>query len=108
MVLGHESSGIVAEVGDAVTDLKPGDRIAMEPGLPCRYCEFCRKGSYHLCDHMIFAATPPWDGTLARYYVNASDFCYKIPDSMTLEEGAMVEPLSVACAICTTAELHAH
>ena len=57
---------------------------------------------------MIFAATPPWDGTLAKYYVNASDFCYKIPDSLTMEEGAMVEPVSVACAVCTTADLRAH
>lgn len=57
---------------------------------------------------MIFAATPPWDGTLAKYYVNASDFCYKIPDSLTMEEAAMVEPVSVACAICTNADLRAH
>jgi D-xylulose reductase len=57
---------------------------------------------------MIFAATPPHDGTLAKYYVNASDFCYKIPESMNLEEGAMVEPVSVAVAIAKTAELKAH
>src|SRR5882757_10827071 len=108
MVLGHESSGVVAQVGHLVKDLKPGDRIAIEPGVPCRRCNYCRKGDYHLCGSMIFAATPPWDGTLAKYYVNAADFCYKIPDSMTLEEGAMVEPVSVACAVCTTADLRAH
>jgi D-xylulose reductase len=51
---------------------------------------------------------PPYDGTLAKYYVNASDFCYKVPDSMTLEEAAMVEAVSVACAVCTTADLRAH
>lgn len=80
----------------------------MEPGIPCRRCEYCRKGSYHLCTGMIFAATPPHDGTLAKYYVNASDFCYKLPDNMDLEEGAMVEPVSVAVAIAKTAELKAH
>lgn len=105
MVLGHESSGVVVEVGERVTDLKPGDRIAMEPGVPCRRCEWCRRGDYHLCCSMVFAATPPYDGTLAKYYINAADFCYKIPDSMSLEEAAMVEPLSVACAVCKTAEL---
>ncbi|KAJ8126089.1 hypothetical protein O1611_g7547 [Lasiodiplodia mahajangana] len=91
MVLGHESSGVIVEVGFEVKHLKPGDRVAMEPGVPCRRCDYCRGGSYHLCGNMIFAATPPWDGTLAKYYVNASDFCYKIPDSMNMEEAAMVE-----------------
>ncbi|OQE26449.1 hypothetical protein PENSTE_c005G07542 [Penicillium steckii] len=108
MVLGHESSGVVVETGCKVKHLKAGDCVAMEPGVPCRRCEFCRKGSYHLCGDMIFAATPPWDGTLAKYYVNAADFCYKVPDSMNLEEAAMLEPVSVACAIAKTAELRAH
>ncbi|KAF9771624.1 hypothetical protein IL306_010734, partial [Fusarium sp. DS 682] len=107
MVLGHESSGVIAEVGPLVKHLKPGDRVAMEPGVPCRRCDLCKGGSYHLCTEMIFAATPPWDGTLAKYYVNASDFCFKVPDSMDLEEAAMVEPVSVACAIAKTADLRA-
>jgi D-xylulose reductase len=80
----------------------------MEPGVPCRRCEYCRKGSYHLCGDMVFAATPPYDGTLAKYYINAADFCYKLPDTMSLEEGAMAEPVSVALAIAKTAELKAH
>ncbi|KAM0199201.1 hypothetical protein ACHAPA_012309 [Fusarium lateritium] len=107
MVLGHESSGVIAEVGSQVKHLKAGDRVAMEPGVPCRRCDLCKGGSYHLCTSMIFAATPPWDGTLAKYYVNASDFCYKVPDSMNMEEAAMVEPVSVACAIAKTADLRA-
>jgi D-xylulose reductase len=82
--------------------------VAMEPGVPCRRCEYCRKGSYHLCGDMVFAATPPYDGTLAKYYINAADFCYKLPDTMSLEEGAMAEPVSVALAIAKTAELKAH
>lgn len=57
---------------------------------------------------MVFAATPPHDGTLAKYYVNAADFCYKLPPNMDLEQGAMVEPVSVAIAIAMTAELKAH
>ncbi|KAJ5348529.1 alcohol dehydrogenase [Penicillium brevicompactum] len=108
MVLGHESSGVIVETGSKVTNLKPGDRVAMEPGVPCCRCDYCRKGAYHLCGHMVFAATPPWDGTLAKYYVNAADFCYKVPDSMNMEEAAMVEPVSVACAIAKTADLRAH
>ncbi|KAI1120558.1 GroES-like protein [Nemania abortiva] len=96
MVLGHEPSGIVAGVGSGVKNLKPGDRIAMEPGVPCRRCDYCRGGSYNLCGGMVFVATPPWDGTLAQYYVNTSNFCYTIPDSMNMEEAAVVEPLSKA------------
>ncbi|ROW02492.1 hypothetical protein VMCG_06069 [Cytospora schulzeri] len=108
MVLGHESSGVVAEVGSKVTHLKPGDNVAMEPGVPCRHCDFCRGGLYHLCPDMVFAAQPPYNGTLSRYYLNASDFCYKLPDNMDLEQGAMVEPVSVACAVARTADLRAH
>lgn len=108
MVLGHESSGVVVEVSNKVKDIKAGDRVALEPGIPYRRCEYCRKGSYHLCGDMIFAATLPWDGTLAKYYVNATDFCYKVSDSMTLEEAVMAEPVSVAVAVSKTADLRAH
>ncbi|TBU45035.1 xylitol dehydrogenase [Dichomitus squalens] len=96
MVLGHESAGIVHKVGSKVTDLKPGDRVAMEPGATCRKCDACKRGRYELCPDIVFAATPPHDGTLARYYPIPADLCYKLPDHLTLEDGAMMEPLSVA------------
>jgi D-xylulose reductase len=96
MVLGHESSGIVSKVGSAVTTLQVGDQVAMEPGIPCRRCEPCKSGKYHLCLYMAFAATPPYDGTLARYYRLPEDFCYKLPASVPLIEGALIEPLGVA------------
>ncbi|EFW14017.1 xylitol dehydrogenase [Coccidioides posadasii str. Silveira] len=99
MVLGHESSGIIISVGPGVTSLKPGDRVALEPGVPCRQCEACKGGKYNLCDDMRFAATPPYDGTLAKYYILPEDFCYKIPESMDLQEAALMEPLSVAVHI---------
>lgn len=109
MVLGHESSGVVVEVGKHVKHLKPGDRVAMEPGVPCRRCSYCRNGNYFICPDMTFAAMPPnIYGTLSKYYINASDFCYKVPDSVSMEEAALVEPLSVACAVCETAELRPH
>ncbi|EEP82716.1 sorbitol dehydrogenase 2 [Uncinocarpus reesii 1704] len=96
MVLGHESSGIITSVGPAVRSLKPGDRVALEPGIPCRRCDPCKSGTYNLCDDMAFAATPPYDGTLAKYYVLPEDFCYKIPEGMSLQEAALMEPLGVA------------
>jgi D-xylulose reductase len=99
MVLGHESSGTVVSVGSKVSKLKPGDPVAMEPGVPCRRCIRCKEGTYNLCPNMGFAATPPYDGTLARYYVLPEDYCYLLPDTMSLEEGALIEPLAVAVHI---------
>lgn len=99
MVLGHESAGIIQEVGSAVKSLKVGDRVAMEPGIPCRRCIRCKEGDYNLCVDMRFAATPPYDGTLAKYYRLPEDFCYKLPESVSLEEGALVEPLAVGVHI---------
>lgn len=96
MVLGHESAGIITAVGDKVTTLKVGDRVCMEPGIPCRTCARCKEGRYNLCPDMRFAATPPIDGTLAKYYTLPEDFCYKLSDDLSLEEGALIEPLSGA------------
>lgn len=77
MVLGHESAGVIVSVGPDVTSLKVGDRVALEPGVPCRKCDMCKLGKYNLCPDMAFAATPPYDGTLCNYYKHAADFCYK-------------------------------
>jgi D-xylulose reductase len=99
MVLGHESAGIVHKVGDKVKSLKVGDEVAMEPGVPCRRCVRCKEGKYNLCPDMAFAATPPYDGTLARYYVLPEDYCYKLPSNMSMEEGALIEPTAVAVHI---------
>ena len=100
MVLGHESAGTVAAIGSSVKTLKVGDRVAMEPGVPCRRCARCKEGTYNLCADMAFAATPPYDGTLARYYALPEDYCYILPAHMSLEEGALIEPTAVAVHIC--------
>lgn len=105
MVLGHESAGTVVQVGSAVTSLKPGDRVALEPGYPCRRCEACLSGHYNLCPEMRFAATPPYDGTLTGFWAAPSDFCYKLPDSVSLQEGALIEPLAVAVHITRQARI---
>lgn len=76
IVLGHECSGVVAALGSAVTSLKVGDRVALEPGLPCRVCEMCRTGKYNLCPDVEFLATPPFDGALARFILHEADFCF--------------------------------
>ncbi|RCI12697.1 hypothetical protein L249_0669 [Ophiocordyceps polyrhachis-furcata BCC 54312] len=96
MVLGHESVGTVLAAGSKVTSLKRGDRVALEPGFPCRRCTSCLAGKYNLCEDMQFAATPPHHGTLTGVFSAPADFCYRLPDSVSLQEGALVEPLAVA------------
>ena len=94
-VLGHEAGGTVVEVGTSVTHLKPGDRVALEPGKTCGHCEFCKTGRYNLCPEVIFFATPPVDGVFQEYVAHEADLCFKIPDNMDTMEAALIEPLSV-------------
>ncbi|XP_033022929.1 sorbitol dehydrogenase isoform X1 [Lacerta agilis] len=103
MVLGHEASGTVVKVGSAVTKLKKGDRVAIEPGVPREIDEFCKTGRYNLSPTIFFCATPPDDGNLCRYYKHDANFCYKLPDNVTFEEGALIEPLSVGIHACRRA-----
>ncbi|KAF9872550.1 putative alcohol dehydrogenase GroES-like domain-containing protein [Colletotrichum karsti] len=105
MVLGHESAGTVVQVGDAVKTLKTGDRVALEPGYPCRRCGDCLAGHYNLCHEMRFAATPPYDGTLTGFWKAPFDFCYKLPETVSLQEGALIEPLAVAVHITKQAQV---
>uniref|UniRef100_A0A8C7BXF0 Sorbitol dehydrogenase n=1 Tax=Neovison vison TaxID=452646 RepID=A0A8C7BXF0_NEOVI len=78
MVLGHEASGTVVKVGSLVKHLKPGDRVAIEPGALREMDEFCKIGRYNLSPSIFFCATPPDDGNLCRFYKHNADFCYKL------------------------------
>ncbi len=95
IILGHETSGEIAEVGAGVTHLKKGDRVALEPGIPCGSCQQCKGGTYNLCAEVRFHATPPYDGTFAEYVVHPAQFAFKLPEHISFAEGAMIEPLSV-------------
>nr|XP_054752524.1 sorbitol dehydrogenase-like [Lytechinus pictus] len=105
MVIGHEASGTVVALGPGVKHLDVGDRVAIEPGVPCRMCSLCRVGKYNLCKDVQFCATPPVDGNLSQYYLHAADFCFKLPSNVSYEEGALVEPLAVALYTCSRAEV---
>ena len=100
-VLGHEAAGTVVEVGEAVTDIAAADQVAIEPGLPCGECSYCREGdSYHLCKDMEYMSSPPVDGALTEYVAWPAEYLYPLPDGVSLREGALVEPLSVAMHAC--------
>ena len=94
-VLGHEPGGTVIEVGKDVKHLKVGDRVALEPGKTCGYCEFCKTGRYNLCPDVVFFATPPVDGVFQEYTAHEADLCFKLPDNVSTMEGALIEPLAV-------------
>lgn len=102
-MLGHESAGIVVACGEGVKSLKTGDRVAIEPGIGCSTCEECRAGKYNLCADMRFAATPPYDGTLSTYYKVPEENCFKLPPSMSMQDAALIEPLSIAVHCCKLA-----
>jgi D-xylulose reductase len=95
MVLGHEASGTVAEVGAEVTHLKVGDRVCMEPGVPQFDSPATMRGLYNLDPAVRFWATPPIHGCLTPFVVHPAAFTFKLPDNVTFAEGAIVEPLSI-------------
>lgn len=105
IILGHECSGQVVAVGSEVTRVKVGDRVAIEPGTPCRDCRDCMAGRYHLCPDLVFFATPPYDGSLVQRMAIDERQLFVMPDGMSYEEGAMCEPLSVGIWACKRAGL---
>lgn len=107
LVLGHESAGTVLEVGRNVKHLKPGDRVALEPGKTCGHCEHCRNGRYNLCKDVVFFATPPVDGVFQEYVAHEAALCFKLPDNVDTMEGALVEPLAVGFHAANMGGAHA-
>ena len=105
MVLGHEAAGVVIEVGSDVHDLKVGDRVCMEPGIPDMTSRASREGHYNLDPAVRFWATPPIHGCLTGEVVHPAAFTFKLPDHVSLAEGAMVEPFAVGMHAATKAQI---
>jgi len=95
LVLGHETSGRIVAAGPGVDPGRLGSRVAIEPGTPCGHCTQCKAGRYNLCPDMRFFATPPVDGALAEYVLVRSDLAFDVPDQVSDDAAALLEPLSV-------------
>jgi L-iditol 2-dehydrogenase len=100
LVLGHEASGVIVAVGPGVTSRQVGQRVSIEPGRPDFTCEQCLAGRYNLCPDMRFFATPPIDGAFAEHVVVHEAMAHVVPDNVSDEAAALLEPLSVAVWAC--------
>ena len=96
ITMGHEYCGEITEVGDGVDNLAVGDRVAVEPIFACGHCAACREGRYNLCDSLGFVGLSGGHGGFAAYSVVPGEMCHKMPDELSLEQGALVEPAAVA------------
>jgi L-iditol 2-dehydrogenase len=105
LILGHELSGTITAVGTDVDASRIGQRVAVEPQRPCRICEQCKAGRYNLCPDIEFYATPPIDGAFAEYVKIQTDFAFEIPDHVSFEAAALIEPLSVCIWAAKRAEI---
>jgi L-iditol 2-dehydrogenase len=107
LVLGHESAGRVVALGEGASKHAEGARVTLEPGVPCGRCRECRAGRYNLCPDVVFFGTPPVDGAFARYVTIHEDFAFALPDSLSDDVGALMEPLSVGIWACRKAGVSA-
>lgn len=105
MVLGHEAAGTVVAVGAEVKNLAPGDRVCMEPGIPDPTSRASLEGHYNLDPAVRFWATPPIHGCLTTEVIHPAAFTFKLPDNVSLAEGAMVEPFAVGMHAATKAQI---
>jgi L-iditol 2-dehydrogenase len=106
-VLGHEASGRVVALGEGATTHAVGDRVALEPGVPCGRCRECRTGRYNLCRDVAFLGAPPTDGAFTRFVALHEDFAFALPAGVSDAAGALIEPLAVGVWACRRAAVTA-
>ncbi len=96
LVLGHEFSGIVCEVSDKKYEWLLGQRVAVEPGIACGQCDYCKTGHYNVCTDMRFLGGPGCDGALSEYIAVPAEYCFPVPSTISAPIASMVEPTAVA------------
>ena len=109
LCLGHESAGVVVEIGAQAVGFNVGDRVALEVGLPCAKCERCREGRYNICPELRFRSSakafPHFQGTLQERINHPASWCYKLPNNISFGLGALLEPLGVAIQASRRAQI---
>lgn len=107
VILGHEVAGEVVSVGDAVTRLKVGDRVIVDPQWTCGECAYCRAGDINLCPSKKVLGTPVWPGAFGEYFVTPERSVFHLPDNLSYAQGSLIEPLTVAVHAVRQANLMA-
>jgi L-iditol 2-dehydrogenase len=105
LVIGHEACGRVVEIGEQAGPRELGQRVCIEPGIPCGQCRECQAGRYNLCPEVRFHGTPPVDGSLTNFLAVHEDFVFPLPPALSDDAGALMEPLAVAVWACRRAGL---
>lgn len=106
-ILGHEMVGEVVAVGEGVTRFKAGDRITVDPQWPCGKCEWCRRGDHNLCPTKLVLGTKEWPGALGQYIIVPEGSVFMLPEHLTADQAAMIEPMGVAVHAAKRARLKA-
>ncbi|MEV0405186.1 NAD(P)-dependent alcohol dehydrogenase [Actinoallomurus sp. NPDC050550] len=105
LILGHEPAGTVTAAGPDARRHRPGQRVSLEPGVPDFTCPQCRAGRYNLCPKMRFFGTPPIDGAFCEYVTLHEEFAHPVPDGLSDDAAALIEPLSVGVWACRKARV---
>ncbi len=104
--VGHEGAGVVVETGKNVTRVKAGDRIAIDPAMPCHSCDQCLAGRPHTCRKLKFLGCPGQaDGCLSEYIVMPETSCFPVKDNMSLDQAAISEPLAIGVYAVNLAQM---
>lgn len=99
MTLGHDATGYIEELGRCVHHLRVGDRVVMESALSCGICDYCKQGLYNMCAGLVY------NGFMATHQVHPADLCHRLPDSISMEEGALTQTLALGCQACFKANI---
>lgn len=99
ITLGHDATGFVEDIGSCVKNLNVGDRVVMEAALSCGLCDYCKRGECNICSDLVY------NGFLATHQAHPADLCHRLPESLSMEEGAMTQTLALGCQACFKANI---
>jgi L-iditol 2-dehydrogenase len=106
-ILGHEPAGEVVEVGVGVTNIKPGDRVSIEPTISCGHCEYCLLGQHNNCVRGLFMGSPQWPGLLREYATLPAHNATLVPESFNYTQASLIEPVAVIMHMLEMVEIRA-